>query len=171
MNIEYQNKPSRVAFVFSCPGQCEEDAHKLCVGATGKNLNDMLCYCHRRLPDIFSSANKDDYTITNAVSKVYYLSLNGKTEAKDKDILDEANQTRLLNELREYDFVIAMGDKAKLAIESLPLKGKKIYSEHLSPRHLNTTYKSDMDTPSARRQDILQYIADKIIEKINKGEL
>ena len=170
-NVAYQKNDSKVAFVFSCPGQCEEKANNVCSGLTGKNLNDMLGYCHRKLPDIFTSGNKDDYMITNAVTKVYYQSLNGKTEATDAAILEKTNQDRLFNELNECDFIIAMGDKAKTAIERLPVQGKKIYSEHLSPRHLNFTYESDMDTPSARRHDILQHIADKIIDAICKGEM
>lgn len=170
-NVEYQKRNSRIAFVFSCPGRNEEREQTVCSGPTGKNLDDMLCYCHHKMADVFPSESKDDYTITNAVTRVYYLSLNGKTEAKDADILDDANQKRLLNELSEYDYVIAMGDKAKLAIELLPIKGKKIYSEHLSPRHLNSTYTSDLNTPPERRLDMLHYVADSIIEEINKGEM
>lgn len=170
-NVEYQKRNSRVAFVFSCPGRKEEYAQAVCSGQTGDNLNDMLCYCHHKLSDVFHSVSKDDYTITNAVTKICYLALNGKTEAAKADILDSANQKRLLDELSEYDFVIAMGDKAKIAIEPLSIKGKKIFSEHLSLQHLNRTYKSDLKTPSERRLDILYYIADNIIEEINKGEM
>ena len=64
-NVEYQKRNSRVAFVFSCLGRKEEDARAVCSGQTGDNLNDMLCYCHHKLSDVFHSEKKDDYTITN----------------------------------------------------------------------------------------------------------
>ena len=157
---------TRVAFIFSCPGQKEQLANQVCYGATGESLQHLITYCHSKRPDIFVSPLKSDYTITNASDRVHYAALTHDTEASYEEIGLLENLDRLRHDLISVDLVICMGDRASYAVHNAGVSAKYIKGEHLSAMHLNRVYISTAETSSDRRVDRITQVADKILAQI-----
>ena len=73
---DYTDKCTQVCFVFSCPGRAELIAGMPCQGATGDNLNILLKLLNEKLPDLFTSPNKEDYDILSMTNGKRVMSVN-----------------------------------------------------------------------------------------------
>ena len=139
-----------VAFVFSCPGQKEQEKRKPAAGPTGDNLEEVLCVMRSYSYDGTENLKCDDWTreniwITNAWSRVEYEGHTGRSEATIPEILETENLLRLANELRVIENVIVCcGDKAQMAVCCLYSRGCLQNTEsivclrHLGGQALNT---------------------------------
>jgi hypothetical protein len=133
---------NEVGFIFACPGSDEKNANELVAGNTGKNLNHLLDFLTKERPDIFFSENRYDYLITNSVETVYFAAQdNGKTVPKDDEVLDPANVSRIIEEVKECKYIILFGKQASL----LETEIKKNYQNinvlktiHLSNKTVNS---------------------------------
>ena len=166
---------SNVCFIFSCPGREELISEKLCNGATGDNLNELLMILKSKKPDIFQNTSKDQYDILNATSIVHFYALDHKTEGSKKEIFDnKKNLEEYYNKNTNLQYVILMGNKAKMVKDVF--KGKSIIeSQHLGYQSINQisqdinnkpinedSYPEPKDRTTAR----LEVIAQNIIEQI-----
>lgn len=117
VNYNKGNSVSPVAFMFACPGQKEKEAGRVVAGSTGKNLDRLLsCLSHSsniQISELFPSANRYDYLITNASNIIHYPALDGKSLPAKSEYTREENVERLCDELKNARFVIAFGIQAK----------------------------------------------------------
>lgn len=168
------NADNQIAFVFSCPGRKELELNNVCQGCTGENLSILIKYCYNLYPEIFTYEDKSNYLITNASDVVHTKTLDGKTEASNKEILDKNNLKRLKKELSEKQIVICMGAKAKLAIDNADINCYIIYFEHhLSNQKLNRLYPNklfpNISESSLRRKKRIELVAEQLIQKFKNN--
>lgn len=163
----------RTAFVFSCPGQEELKSGRLVNGQTGRNLDGVLEILNKKYPEIFHSADRYDYRITNSSDIVHYKAHDGRSEPKIQEITDPQNLERLRRDIEGYSYVITFGRSAQSAVSAAIGDNensiKLIYSRHLSFLSLNSTIHTDIngapiirgepDSPKKRLE-----VAAKIIE-------
>lgn len=159
----YQHGRNNVCIVLSAPGRAEADIGRPAAGQTGKTLQIALQKLHERYPEQFVSDKIEDYRITNSVSKPIYHALSEKTEAKVSEIKNTQNIQRLQSELEGVDVVLALGDKAQLAIEAAGYTGEVLKASHPSFTALNAMFKSDKVTPQERTLDRIDQWVDSII--------
>ena len=143
----------RTAFVLSAPGRRECEAGRPAAGETGRSLNIALKTLHRIEPGVFPSCALDDYTLLNAWDEVLYRAHTGRTEAKDKDILGAGNICRVAQLLRDMEAVVALGDKARLAVSKAWPVGTLFTGRHPSLQSLNRAYSSNACTAEERRTE------------------
>lgn len=139
--------------MLSAPGKVEEKLGRPAAGETGKTLQHAIEILHKKDPITFPSSKLDDYTIMNAVEKVHYKSKTGRTEGTINEITDSKNIDRINEILKDYSNVVALGDKAKAAINNSKFKGNILSSSHPSKQSLNKQYKSIKTTPEERNID------------------
>ena len=159
-----------IAFVFSCPGQREQEEHRPAAGSTGRNLEEVLRIIRGYNYGV-SSLEHNDWTreniwITNAWSRVEYSNCTGRREATIREILCDDNIERLANELKDIEHIIVCcGYRAKRAVSCLRDKGnlrctvRIISLRHLSNQALNRWIKNcelDQDEPQQRRLERLR---------------
>ena len=129
---------NKFAFVFSCPGQKEQDATPPgpAKGQTGGNLNKLLSLLSSEKR--FTGMNREMVTITNSWDKVEYKGKTKRTEATKREVLDSNNLHRLAMEIENIEEIIfASGENAKACVSSLNLEGKlKSTVQVISLRHL-----------------------------------
>ena len=117
INYNKGNNISSVAFMFACPGQKEQEAGRVVAGNTGKNLDRLLSSLSHsfniKIRNLFPSANRYDYLITNASDIIHYPALDGKSLPLKTEYMKEENIERLCEELKETKFVVAFGTQAK----------------------------------------------------------
>lgn len=164
--VNYQPGVLDVAFVFSCPGQKEELAGRVCAGKTGENLDLLIRYLHEKRPEIFTSPLRESYTITNASDRVHYMGLTKDTEASYGEISEPENIDRLSNELSGCRVVICMGDRAAYAVARTCGAAKILRGEHLGHQNLNRNYRVDGGTASERNKERVAIIGDKILQQL-----
>lgn len=155
-----------LAFVFSCPGSKEESAGHVCAGNTGENLQILIDYCANLRPDVFVSAQKGDYTISNASDIVHYQALTGDTEASYTEISDPSNLERIRRDLAGCHTIICMGAKASYAVRHAKVLGKIIQGAHLSASNLNRNYNVEGDSPEERNKARVGIIGDRILRQL-----
>jgi len=129
-----------VAFVFACPGRYEETEGRPCSGATGRHLEIGLAELNEKLPDLFPSPSKLKYAINNSWPNIEFKSKTGRYLPSFREILDESNIQRLLNELRGIHYVICCGQHATRALAACVEQGLScsvISVRHLSQRSIN----------------------------------
>jgi len=168
---------NKTAFVFSCPGKCEEKECRPVAKTTGKNLETLMKILNEKL-------KSDDFirskvTITNSWARVEYPAKTGRTEAKKDEILKEKNLLRLLDEVKDIEkMIICSGNNAKLVVSALLEKKmlnnklKIFFLPHLGTRGINMKIKKDAagdiikpgDENATYRR--LEAIASDIISKI-----
>lgn len=157
-------KGNKTAIILSAPGSAEEKAGRPASGQTGKTLNKFLEQAHKKDPKRFPSTKKDDYTIVNASDEVHYKKKTGRTEAKDKDILDKANVGRVSKAIKTKDTVVALGGKAgKVAAKAAA--GKEVLKgDHPSMQSMNRQYKSSKTTPKARAEERVKKYTEDVLK-------
>jgi hypothetical protein len=140
----------KIAFVFSCPGQCEEKECRPVAKTTGRNLETLMKILNEKMQTADFTLEK--ITITNSWSRVEYPAKTGRTEAKQKEILIEKNLERLSLELIPINkMVICSGNNAAFAVKTLIEKKllykkiKIIYLPHLGTRGINMKIKDDIN--------------------------
>lgn len=143
----------KTTIVLSAPGQEEEKASRPAAGQTGTTLQMAIDILHLKDSSIFPSKNLDDYTIVNAVEKIHYKKKTGRTEGTNLEILEQENLERISNVLSNSENVLALGDKAQLAVESSNFSGNILKAKHPSMQALNKKYKSDKDSPPERYKE------------------
>ncbi|MBL7894506.1 MAG: hypothetical protein JNK50_04360 [Bacteroidia bacterium] len=158
---------SKIALVFSCPGQKEFQAGRPVNGTTGSNL-DILLEMLRERKLIGNFKSRYDFRITNAYSKVLFNNKDNRTEARLSEIYEKKNLDRLYAELRDItDAVICFGTRASKAIERLnktetqKLNLKIIHSCHLGLSSLNRI-KADKKGAEGTKER-LERLADEIV--------
>ncbi|MBE9886576.1 hypothetical protein G8B50_02495 [Enterococcus durans] len=143
---------SKVAFVFECPGQEEENQSKPVAGQTGENLNIVLDflvnYCSKK--SLFHSIDRYDYRILNLSEKVYYKAKNGRTIPLIRDIRPDKNINRIIEQIGECDTVIFFNkskkyDKVMNKIQNKLNNKKIIRVRHLGFQSINSGIKEDKD--------------------------
>lgn len=152
----------KTVILLSAPGKIEATLGRPAAGETGKTLQHMIEKLHKKDPKTFPSNKLDDYTIMNAVEKVHYISKTGQTEGTTSDISASENMNRINEILENYDNVVALGDKAQIAIRNSNFNGKILSSSHPSKQSLNRQYISDKDTPRDRNIDRISQWTDTI---------
>ena len=143
----------KTTIVLSAPGQEEEKAGRPAAGQTGKTLQMAIEEMHSNDPESFPSNNLDDYSIVNAVEDVHYKAKTGRTEGTDSKILEQENLDRINSILQDSKNVVALGEKAQLAVKNSSFSGNTFEAEHPSMQALNKKYKSNGSTPSERHKD------------------
>lgn len=147
------NHRVKTTIVLSAPGQAEEKAGRPAAGQTGKTLKKAINELHKKDPLKFPSNRLDDYTIVNAVEEVHYKGKTGRTEARDAEISNSDNLKRVRAALADAVNVVALGDKAQLAVAECGYQGNVYKGEHPSMQALNRKYKSHNETPQERNSD------------------
>lgn len=151
----------KTAILLSAPGEVEEKTGRPAAGRTGTTLQKALKHLNVHCGSDFPSPNLDDYTIINSVEKVHYKKKTGSTEGKDSEVREPNNIARLQSLLSETNCVLALGDKAQLAISECGFSGKVYQAPHPSAQALNKCYQSKKETPSERNFDrIFQWAGD-----------
>lgn len=140
------NEKNKVAFIFACPGKCEEYNSQVLAVETGNNLDFVLTELKNKCKKLFPTNNRYYYFLTNASDRVYYKGykfgtyINDRTTPYKIDIKQQSNVSRLKNELEPYEYLICFGGDAKNVIKLIKKDDedfkKKIiaYVKHLSPR-------------------------------------
>lgn len=159
---------NKTTIVLSAPGQAEEEAGRPAAGQTGKNINGMLKAANKKDPKTFPSANKDDYTITQASSKVEYKSKTGRTEASSREINDPTNLRKVKDNLKGAKTVVALGSKANEAVKKAGFRGEIISGSHPSNQNLNRNFQSNKETPSERHDDRLDQYTNELLKARKK---
>ncbi len=117
---------SPVAFMFACPGQKEQQSGRVVAGMTGKNLNTLLSILmeseNENIRELFPSANRYDYLITNASDTIHYPALDNTSLPSKGEYSDDANLNRLYHEFDHTKYVIAFGTQAKEAAKLVEYK-------------------------------------------------
>ena len=131
------------AFVFSCPGQKEEQLGHPCAGATGRNFDAALPKLYALLPTVFLSPERRCYVLTNSWSQIEYPAKTGRSEATAAEVLSLNNLNRLAHELSGISTILICGQKAKQAVLALQAQGrlksaKVVCLMHLSPLAVNS---------------------------------
>lgn len=146
-------KDNKTTIVLSAPGQAEEKAGRPAAGQTGKTLQTAIKKMHQKDPSRFPSERLDDYTIVNAVEDVHYRSKTGRTEGKESEIINSKNMERINSLLNGSENIVALGDKAQLAVEKSNAKATVFKGNHPSMQALNKKYKSNKNNASERNED------------------
>lgn len=154
----------RTAFVLSAPGRYECRAGRPAAGQTGVTLGmavELFTVVDRRT---FPSPRLDDYTCLSAWDRIEYRALTGRTEATEAEVLRRENLCRLADYLRGMRFVVALGDRAQLAVCEVLHAGVLFTGCHPSLQRLNTKYHSNAKTPRERRKDRTRQWAQEVLD-------
>jgi hypothetical protein len=145
---------AKVGFVFICPGRFEANRGYPCAAGTGANLARVLVELHARRPDLFPSASRHEYVITNSWSTVEYPALTGRSVPTEAEVLQADNLQRLAGEISRLDRLVACGAQAQAALRALQAKGslkaQVAFGRHLSQRSINMI-PGGTDTPGRIR--------------------
>ncbi len=175
-SVYCENLGQKVYSLVSAPGKAEEKAGYPLAGLSKYNHDTIVGMLRYKGEWLIRGVN---LSIDNACDKPLYIGKNGpkdkKTEATDGEILADANLARLNEEITENcELVIAWGNKAKLAAEAVKARyGRNfdiVYTDHPSPRKVNSTYESKKNTPKERNLERLSKIAQKLKDN-SKGKL
>jgi hypothetical protein len=112
-HLNIGKKDNEVAFLFSCPGQMEEDLKKPVACQTGVNLNILLSFLNSKQANVFKYINRYEYRITNSWNQVEFKERTNRTEATLKEIKDKDNIERIKKELVGINVLILFGEKAQ----------------------------------------------------------
>lgn len=135
---------NKIAFVFSCPGQLEQNANPPgpVQGATGDNLNVVIEFLSKK--DKTKGITRESATITNAWDKVEYKKSTGRSEATIGEVMQSSNLERLAAELETIEqYIFASGVNAQAAVMALRFAGrikedvKVITLRHLGNQSVN----------------------------------
>lgn len=116
----WQGKSSKIALIFSVPGQEEDNAKRPIVGATGNNFELVLTELKKKRELFADYGCRYCFRITNSFSTPMWKSKDGRTEPTDEEICDPDNLDRLLTEIEDVEkAIICFGEKAFTAIKNL----------------------------------------------------
>jgi len=158
------NKNNKTTIVLSAPGQAEEKANRPAAGQTGKTLQSAIKQLHKKDPSKFPSDKLDDYTIVNAVEDVHYKGKTGRTEGKNSEVLKPKNMSRINDTLKSSKNIVALGDKAQLAVDNSSAKGTVFKGNHPSMQSLNKKYGSDKSNASERSEERVKSWVNDLVE-------
>lgn len=170
---------SKVAFVFICPGQEEDNEGKPIAGQTGKNLETILYFLNKNHSKLFPSVRKYDYRILNLSDKIFYKKKDGKTIPPIKCIRTEKNIKRIIRETENCEIVIFFSKNKTYNKVITKIKGKlkpkqTIQVMHLGFQSINRGIKYDKSGNKLVRGDKgntckrLEVIAEKIKKELRK---
>ena len=132
---------AKVGFVFICPGRFEAGRGYPCAAGTGANLARVLTELHGRRPELFPSASRHEYVITNSWPTVEYPALTGRSVPTEAEVLQLDNLARLAGEISALERIVACGAQAQAALRALQAAGavraRVAYGRHLSQRAVN----------------------------------
>ncbi|MBM7635525.1 hypothetical protein [Streptococcus saliviloxodontae] len=140
---------ARVAFVFICPGQEEENKGKPVAGQTGKNLETLLYFLNQSIPTEFPTTQRYDYRILNLSDKIFYKEKTGMSTPPVNDIDSEENIKRIIGEIGNCEIIIFFSKNKKYAkvIEKIKIRlnsnQKTMRVMHLGFQSINRGVKCD----------------------------
>jgi hypothetical protein len=141
-------------FVFICPGRFEAARGYPCAAGTGANLARALAELSAAAPELFPSASREKYVVTNAWDRVEYPALTGRSVPTEAEVLQPGNLSRLRDEIAQLAVVVACGAQAHAALQQLCAAGALVarvaYGRHLSQRAVNAI-RGPTDTPGRIR--------------------
>ncbi|MCG7360419.1 hypothetical protein MHZ93_03995 [Roseomonas sp. ACRSG] len=132
-------------WVASAAGRLELEEGRPVVGQTGDNIDLALPTLNRLWPEAFPFFSRWDYYITNASNEVHFQSCTGRTEARNKDILNPTNLERLQAAVGNRRYVVLLGKKALVTAKAAKLGGVWFYGCHPSLSAVNRKYKLGPD--------------------------
>lgn len=170
---------AKVAFVFICPGQEEKKEGKPVAGQTGKNLEILLSFLNKSLPNVFPSTNRYDYRISNLSDEIWPKRKNGRTIPLISSIRTEKNIKRIIKEIEDCEIIIFFSKNKTYnkVIEEIErgLKRKQVIREmHLGFQSINRGIRCDKSGNELVRGDKgntpkrLEVIAEKIKKELKK---
>ncbi|MBX9181886.1 hypothetical protein HCG68_13060 [Paeniclostridium sordellii] len=173
------NGIAKVAFVFICPGQEEQREGKPVAGQTGKNLEILLSFLNKSLPNVFPSTNRYDYRILNLSVEICYKEKNERTIPKISSIRAKENIERIIQEIGDCEIIIFFSKNKTYnkVIKKIKrnLKPKHaIQSRHLGFQSINRGIRCDKSGNELVRGDKgntpkrLEVIAEKIKKELKK---
>ena len=158
---------TKIACVFSCPGQEEEKTREYLSGTTGENLERLLSILNWMNPNIFVSTDKKDYFLVNSSEHVYYKGYISNSDKRTTpyayDIRSSENINRLQGELSNFAWVIAFGRNAEMALVESKISFIRAKC-HIGDKGLTSL-------PNMKKEDKLMYIALDIMCQINRVRL
>lgn len=163
-----------VAFVFSAPGAEEAHAIRPIAGETGVNLDTALLTLHAAMPHVFSSENRYEYRITNAIKEPLAVSRGDRvSEASNSKVCSSVNIARVLEDIDGSSIVILCGRKAQLLSSSITTSGRVVlHACHAGNKALNTKYKLesywDATTAAARRERRTELWAHSVLAELSR---
>lgn len=132
---------ARTGFVFICPGRFEQARGLPCAAGTGANLMRALAVLHVRRPDLFPTADRFSYVVTNSWDSVEFPNLTGRSVPTETEVLQPGNLRRLAEEVAQLEVVVACGAQAHVAMRALLESGasraRLATARHLSQRSVN----------------------------------
>lgn len=141
-------------FVFICPGRFEAARGYPCAAGTGANLARALAELSGMEPELFPSASRAKYVVTNAWDRVEFPALTGRSVPTEAEVLQADNLSRLRDEIAQLEVVVACGAQAHAALRQLCATGAVVarvaYGRHLSQRAVNGI-RGATDTPGRIR--------------------
>jgi uracil-DNA glycosylase len=145
----YNHGKIALAFVFSAPGSREDECNRPAAGKTGENLEAALEHLVRFRPQLFESADRYAYRITNAHTAPLARSRGDmRSEAKITQILERGNVERVIKELEGCRHVVLCGRRAQLLAPHINQPNRQIIKVfHTSHQALVARH----NTPSAKR--------------------
>lgn len=150
-SYQHGREGCRTAFVLSAPGQDEQKRGHPAAGRTGETLDGLLRRLHAADPARFPFLSRRDYRIVNAVTTILYKAKSKRTEGKLSELMSPDNLARLRAELAGMSWIVALGDKAQLALRHAGIE-PTLCGPHPSLQRLNTLYKVDAGTSEAARE-------------------
>lgn len=153
------------AFAPCCPGRLEEENNRPLAGASGENVRYALPFLRERIGAcVFPSENLDDYSIINVWPYLEYPDRTQRTEPTCAEVTQGGNLDILRRVIGNFGIrtVICLGDKSILACRHLN-DVVRYCGPHPSNQRLNTTFRSNCNTPLERRQHRTQQWAESII--------
>jgi uracil-DNA glycosylase len=158
--FQHGRPEATTAFVLSCPGRLELKRGYPAAGQTGSNLDRLLAHLNAARPQLFPFLSRRDYRIVNAVDKVLHLREHRRTEAYLREVREPSNLEWLRCELEGSTFVVALGQRAKLALAVAGI-APGLHGPHPSLQCLNRRYEADGSTAEERsEQRIMRYAQD-----------
>src|SRR5215475_4538057 len=120
-------------FLFSAPGAREWSEGRPVAGVTGENLDFALAHLHEKRPDLFPSARRYSYRITNAFSRPLAKSRGDRSsEAKLSQVIEVGNVARVKRELHGCNLVVLCGRRAQ-ALSRMIAKPGRVLIDALHP--------------------------------------
>lgn len=145
----YNHGRINFAFVFSAPGAREVACKRPAAGVTGENLETALAYLAKVKPQVFGSADRYAYRITNAHKLPLARSRgDARTEATIPEVLKSENIARVLRDLEGCQLAVLCGHRAHLLAAQVRKAGIKVIEvSHTSNQALVAVH----NTPTAKR--------------------
>jgi uracil-DNA glycosylase len=164
-----------VAFVFSVPGERELKEGRPVAGVTGENLSFSLEHLHAVKAALFESVDRYEYRITNSWPEPMAKSLGTASQPNGAQVLQPANVSRVVGELRGCTVVVLCGARAQLLFDPIRSSDMTVgKASHTSNQALNSRFRSNtlsaISSATDRRRARAELWAKQVLRSIARGE-